>query len=324
MSVLPIGEATGSPTYFVAPSKITAILLLCAIVAALGGLLFGLDTAVIAGATHQLSLVFSLNPQWLGFTVSSTLIGTIVGAWYAGYAGDRWGRRDSLRIMATLYVISALGCGLVWNWPALLIFRVLGGIGIGVSSVLGPMYIAEISPAAWRGRLVGIFQVNIVAGILIAYLSNYVVSMLHLGNAEWRWQLGIPVVPSLVFLVFLFTILRSPRWLVKKNRIQEAREVLLQIGEPAVEIELAHVVWSIVLDREGATSRLFSVRNRKPIFLAVSIAMFSQFSGINAVLYYLNDIFAAAGYSRVSAGGQAVIIGLTNMVFTVLGYGPDR
>ena len=300
------------------PPRITGTLARSTVVAALGGLLFGFDTAVISGTTRALSQIFSLTPETLGLTVSSALWGTIAGCVFAGYAADRWGRRDSLRIMAVLYLLSAIGCGLAWNWPTLLVFRILGGVGIGGSSVLGPMYIAEISPAAWRGRLVGVFQFNIVTGILVAYLSNYVISLQGLGGWEWRWQLGVAAIPSAFFMVLLFTIPRSPRWLVKKGRIEEAREVLGKIGEPDVERELADIGQSVVQEQGGSKDHLFSRAHRFPIFLAVFVMVFSQLSGINAVLYYLNDIFTAAGFTKVSAGLQSVVIGFTNLTFTVL------
>src|ERR1700674_5269308 len=182
-------------------------------VSALGGLLFGFDTAVIAGTTHQLTEVYRLTPSLLGLTVSSALWGTVVGAMTAGYPGERWGRRDSLRIMAVFYLLSALGCALEWNWGSLITFRIIGGLGIGGSSVLAPMYIAELSPAKWRGRLVGSFQINIVAGILLAYFSNYLIGRMNLGATEWRWQLGVAAVPAVLFFALLFFIPRSPRWL---------------------------------------------------------------------------------------------------------------
>ena len=166
------------------------------IVAALGGLLFGFDTAVIAGTTHDLTVAYRLTPGLLGFTVASALYGTIIGAMLAGLPGDRYGRRDSLRIMAVLYLVSALGCAFAWNWDALVAFRFIGGLGIGGSSVLGPMYIAEIAPAKWRGRLVGFFQFNIVFGILLAYFSNFVIGQMQFGLAEWRWELGVSAIPA--------------------------------------------------------------------------------------------------------------------------------
>jgi sugar porter (SP) family MFS transporter len=307
-----------NPASSSAPLRVTAVLILSTLVAALGGLLFGFDTAVIAGTTHSLTQVFGLTPGTLGVTVSSALWGTIVGALLAGYAGEKIGRRDGLRVMAVLYLLSAIACALSWSWPVLLAARILGGLGIGGSSVLGPMYIAEVSPARLRGRLVGFFQFNIVVGILLAYLSNYLVSLRHLGVIEWRWQLAVLALPSALFLVLLFAIPRSPRWLVKKKRLHDARNVLARIGEADPDSELSHIVESVESESHLSGEKLFSRNHRLPIFLAMTIAAFSQFSGINAVLYYLNDIFSAAGASATNGGIQAVAVGATNLVFTTL------
>ena len=297
--------------------KLNSTLLKSTVVAALGGLLFGFDTAVIAGATQALKVLYHLSPLGEGFTVASALVGTVIGSMLAGIPGDRYGRRDSLRGMAVLYVVSALGCAFAWNWTALVIFRFIGGLAIGGSSVLGPMYIAEISPAKWRGRLVGLFQFNVVFGILLAYFSNYVLGTMGFGAAEWRWKLGVTAVPAAFFFLMLFGIPRSPRWLVKKGRIDEAREVLRLIGEENYEQELKDIVESI--DAEHVTSdALFTAKYRVPIFLAISIGMFNQLSGINAILYYLNAIFEHAGFSKVSGDLQAVAIGATNLLFTML------
>ena len=293
------------------------VLLRSTVVAALGGLLFGFDTVVISGTTQSLTELFHLTPLSLGVTVSSALAGTIVGSMLAGIPGDAYGRRDSLRILAVLYLISAIGCGLAWNWTALVTFRVIGGLAIGGSSVLGPMYIAEIAPAKYRGRLVGLFQFNVVFGILLAYLSNYLIGTLKLGEAEWRWKLGIAAVPAAIFLVMLFGIPRSPRWLVKKKRIEEAREVLRITGEENYAQELQDIVTSIDAEHHAGDT-LFNGRYGLPIFLAVSIAMFNQLSGINAILYYLNQIFAQAGFNKVSSDLQAVAIGATNLLFTMI------
>lgn len=286
-------------------------------VSALGGLLFGFDTAVIAGTTHQLTEVYHLDANLLGFTVSSALLGTIVGSITAGYPGQKFGRRDSLRIMAIFYVLCAIGCAFAWSWGSLITFRIIGGLGIGGSSVLAPMYIAELSPAEWRGRLVGLFQINIVVGILVAYLSNYVISTMNLGMAEWRWQLGIAAAPALLFFLMLFFIPRSPRWLAMQNRTTEALEVLRLTGHPAPEQELNEIVESIHLERSAASESLWRRKYLLPIFIAVSAGAFNQLTGINACLYYLNDIFAAAGASKYGAGMQSVIIGCTNLLFTL-------
>src|ERR1700674_5422947 len=297
--------------------KLNSYLLKSTVVAALGGLLFGFDTAVIAGTTHALTETSHLSPWVLGMTVSAALWGTILGSMLAGIPGDKFGRRDSLRVMAVLYLVSALGCAFAGNWSQLVLFRFIGGLGIGGSSVLGPMYIAEVAPAKWRGRLVGLFQFNIVFGILLAYLSNYIVGTMRFGLAEWRWKLGIPAVPAIFLLLLLFGLPRSPRWLVKKQRIAEARDVLRLTGEENYEQELQEIIVSIDTEHV-AKDPLFSWKYRLPIFLAVSIGIFNQLSGINAILYYLNDIFAFAGFNKVSSDLQAVAIGATNLVFTML------
>lgn len=302
------------PTPF---SKLNAYLLRSTVVGALGGLLFGFDTVVISGTTQGLTEVYHLSPLLEGITVASALLGTIIGAMTAGIPGDKYGRRDSLRLMAVMYIVSALGCALAPNWYTLLVFRVVGGFAIGGSSVLGPMYIAEIAPAKWRGRLVGFFQFNVVFGILLAYFSNYLVGLFELGAAEWRWKLGVAAIPAAAFLLMLFGIPRSPRWLAKKGRIDEAREVLRQIGETNYEQELREIVESIDAEHVGHEV-FFSRKYRLPIFLAITIGLFNQLSGINAILYYLNDIFAHAGFSKVSSDLQAVAIGATNLIFTMI------
>jgi len=299
--------------------RINAVMLRSAIVAALGGLLFGFDTAVISGTTHALTELYHLTPGSLGFTVLIALVGTTVGAMFAGIPGDRFGRRDSLRGIAILYLISSLGCAWAGNWYTLLFFRVVGGIGIGASSVLSPMYIAEIAPARLRGRLVGLFQINIVIGILVAYLSNYLIGLSGLGGNEWRWKLGVCAIPSALFFVMLFRIPRSPRWLAEKGRVAEARTVLERTGEADVENQLQEIIASINLEHGQESEALFQRRYMLPIFLAITIGMFNQLSGINAVLYYLNDIFARAGFSKISGDVQAVAIGATNLLFTLVG-----
>lgn len=296
--------------------KLNFVLLRSSVVAALGGLLFGFDTIVISGTTQSLTDLFHLTPLSLGVTVSSALAGTILGSMLAGIPGEKYGRRDSLRILAVLYLLSAVGCAIAWNWTSLVAFRVVGGLAIGGSSVLGPMYIAEIAPAKYRGRLVGLFQFSVVFGILLAYFSNYVIGTLGFGTVEWRWKLGVAAVPALIFLLMLFGIPRSPRWLAKKGRLDEAREVLRITGEEHYEQELRDIVASIDAEHH-AGDFLFNGRYNLPIFLAVSIAMFNQLSGINAILYYLNQIFAQAGFSKVSSDLQAVVIGATNLIFTM-------
>ncbi len=298
--------------------RMNPVLVRATVVAALGGLLFGFDTAVIAGTTAQLRELFDLNSFQLGFTVSMALWGTVVGSIFAGIPGDRYGRRSSLRLMAILYFVSAAGCAVAWDWYSLMAFRFIGGLGVGGASVLGPMYIAEIAPARWRGRLVGFFQFNVVFGIMLAYFSNFLVGLGGFGAAEWRWKLGIEAAPAAFFFFALFGIPRSPRWLVKQQHIEEARQVLIATGEEQVGQELADIVQSIDAEHGRATEGLFRRKYRLPIFLAVSVAFFNQLTGINAILYYLNDIFASAGFNKVSGDLQSVAVAATMAATTIL------
>jgi MFS transporter, SP family, arabinose:H+ symporter len=286
---------------------------------ALGGLLFGFDTVVIAGAIDSLVKLYGLNPHEKGFTVAIGLVGTVIGALGAGHVGQRLGSRETLRITALLYLASAFGCGLAWNWDAFMVFRFVGGLGIGASSVLGPVYIAELSPAKWRGRLVAAFQLNVVFGVMVAYVSNYVIHTLNLGAAEWRWQVGVAAAPAAAFLVLLFSIPRSPRWSASRGRNAEALEVLKLMGDPDPEAELEDIRTALLQEHATAHERVFKWKYRYPLFLAISIGAFNQLAGINAILYYLNDIFAAAGFSSASSYEQAMAIGATNFVFTIVG-----
>jgi sugar porter (SP) family MFS transporter len=286
---------------------------------ALGGLLFGFDTVVISGAIDALVKLYHLSPQGKGWTVAIALIGTVAGSFGAGVAGQKLGGRETLRITAVLYVVSAIGSALAWNWPSLMVFRFIGGLGIGASSVLGPVYIAELSPAKWRGRLVGAFQFNVVFGILVAYTSNYLIRLLHLGAAEWRWQVGVAAAPALCFLALLFGIPRSPRWSASKNRIDEALAVLKLMGEPDPETELADIRSALEQEHTSAHEPVFRWKYRYPLFLAITIGAFNQLAGINAILYYLPGIFASAGFSQISGDQQAIAIGFTNLIFTMVG-----
>ncbi|HLH34697.1 MAG TPA: sugar porter family MFS transporter [Alloacidobacterium sp.] len=288
------------------------------VVGALGGLLFGFDTAVISGTTQALTNKFHLSPGMLGFVVSSALWGTVAGAITAGVPGQKYGRRDSLRVMALFYVISALGCALAWNIESLIVFRFISGLAIGGSSVLGPMYIAEIAPPKWRGRLVGFFQVNIVIGILIAYVSNYLIASLQLGATEWRWQLGVAAIPSALFMVMLFFIPRSPRWLTTQSRLDEAYGVLALIGVENPQQELEEIRNSLRQEASAGKDSLWSKQYRLPVFVALTVGAFCQLTGINAILYYLNDIFSLAGASKISGSLQAVAVGAMNLVATLI------
>jgi MFS transporter, SP family, arabinose:H+ symporter len=298
--------------------KLSFHLMKATLTGALGGLLFGFDTVVVSGVIDALVRLYGLSVQMKGWTVAIALIGTVAGAFSAGVAGQKLGGRETLRITALLYVISAIGSALAWSWPSLMVFRFVGVVGIGASSVMGPVYIAEIAPAKWRGRLVGIFQFNIVVGLLAAYASNYVIRVLQLGAAEWRWQLGVAAFPAIAFMILLSGIPRSPRWSASRNRIEEALAVLKQMGEPDPRAELDDIRAALREEHASADEPVFRWKYRYPLFLAISIGAFNQLTGINAILYYLNNLFAAAGFSQISSDQQAIAIGVTLLIFTIL------
>jgi sugar porter (SP) family MFS transporter len=309
----PNGNAGGEPL------QINSRLLGATLVAALGGLLFGFDTIVISGCQNQLKALFQLDSFQQGFMTASAIIGTVVGALTAGRPGDRFGRRDSLKAAGALYFICALGCALAWGFWPLIGFRIIGGVAVGASSVLGPLYLAEISPARWRGRLVAFFQLNIVVGVLLAFLSNFGLGRLGLGDAEWRWKLGVQALPAAAFFVLLFFIPRSPRWLMMKGVEGEAVAVLHGLGTLNVTAQVAAIRESLHQELRGKVEPLFCRPHAKPIFLAVAVAMFNQLDGINALMYYLNPIFSMAGFTKVSGDMQSVVVGLANLLATMAG-----
>lgn len=288
-------------------------------VAALGGLLFGFDTAVIAGTTNALKVYFHLTPITLGVTVSCALWGTVVGSLLASVPVERFGNRDSLRIVGVLYILSALGCASSSTWVGFLLFRFLGGIAIGGCSIFAPMYIAETSPAKIRGKLVGCFQLSIVTGILVAYASNYGIGLLHLGPHQWRAELGVAALPSLLFFIALAFIPRSPRWLLKHGRTTEAEQALAAIGFQDFSLEAQRIRASFAIHPEQRSTSILSPAFRRPLLIALALGLFNQLSGINAILCYVNDIFAQAGFTSVSSGEQAVFVGLANLLFTIVG-----
>lgn len=309
-----------SPARETSPTgRLTAGLLLSALIAALGGLLFGFDTAVISGTTDWLKSQFNLTEFTLGFTVASALIGTIIGSITVGRPADALGRRGILFVLAILYFVSAVGCAAAWGWWSFMAFRFLGGLAVGGASVVSPMYIAEISPARLRGRLVAITQFNIVLGILLAYLSNYLIGQLNLGASEWRWMFGVMALPSIVFFLLLFVTPQSPRWLIALGRDEEARGILEKCGtDPdCLDEEIREIQASLDVQHHSLREPFFCRKYLKPILLAVAIAAFNQLSGINALIYYTPHIFKMAGAGAQSALFQSVIIGFTNLVFTM-------
>lgn len=291
----------------------------------MGGFLFGFDTAVISGAEQWIQREWSLSQGMIGQMVAMALYGTVIGALIAGKPADIFGRKKSLLIIGWLYLISALGSAAAPDIWSLMIFRIIGGLGVGASSVVAPMYIAEIAPAAQRGRLTALFQFNLVLGILAAYASNYVIGQFEPEN--WRLMLGIEVVPSALFLGLLVMVHESPRWLLLfKKDAQQAMKVLCLTMTQTEAVETLKEIQS----SSGAVSAIglkefFSTRYRKPILLAFLIAFFNQVSGINAVIYYAPRIFELAGMEHQAALLSTSGIGLVNMVFTVLGvYLIDR
>ncbi|MFT4073912.1 MAG: sugar porter family MFS transporter [Asticcacaulis sp.] len=284
------------------------------VIASLAGLLFGFDTAVISGVTHALRDVYQLDDQGLGLAVSVALWGTFFGALFMGRLGDAIGGRDALRVIGLMYILASLGCALSPSLPLFVVSRFVVGLAIGGSSVLAPVYISEIVPAERRGALVGLFQFNIVFGILLAYLSNYLVGQMIADASVWRWKLGLAALPATVFFLLLFTIGQSARWLAAKGRIDEAVKSLTQLGIPDPAATIADFQKSDV-----GQGKLSWTKHKKPILFALLLALFNQFTGINAILYYLNDIFAAAGFSAVSADLQSVAVGGANLAATLLG-----
>jgi sugar porter (SP) family MFS transporter len=301
------------------PLKFNATLLGATLVAALGGLLFGFDTIVISGCQTQLKTLFQLDTFQQGFMTASAIIGTVIGALFAARPGDVYGRRDSLKVAGALYFICALGCALSWGFWPLIAFRIIGGIAVGASSVLGPLYLAEISPAQWRGRLVAFFQFNIVLGVLLAFVSNFGIGTLGFGEMEWRWKLGVQALPAAAFFALLFFIPRSPRWLMMKGIEGEAADVLRSLGTSNVSAQLTAIRESLHQEFRGKVERLFCRAHAKPIFLAITVAMFNQLDGINGLMYYLNPIFTMAGFTKVSGDMQSVVVGLANLVATMVG-----
>ncbi len=299
------------------------VLLTSAIAAALGSFLFGFDTAVISGTTETLRHLYSLSENGLGFTVASALIGTLFGSLLVGRPSDRWGRRPVLTVLAVVFLVSAIGCGLAWNWYALLFFRWLGGVAIGGTSVVSPVYITEIAPARRRGLLVAVSQLNIVVGILAAYFSNYLVAYV-LGPehpAVWRWMFAVAAAPSVAFFIASTLIPESPRWLVKKGNRSEAQTVLARFGHEDPLREAEEIEQSLKSERSEGHQRLFQRRYLKPLLLAAMVAAFNQLDGINAIIYYTADIFRMAGADKASALMQSVIVGLTNLVMTIIAMG---
>ena len=300
-------------------SRMKALVIRSAVVAALGGLIFGFDTAVISGVEKQIQDVFSLSDAMLGFTVTTALIGTIVGALTAGRPADRYGRKKMLYVIGIFYVVGALGSALAPNVELLMFFRFLGGLGVGAASVCAPIYTAEVAPPANRGRLVGLVQFNIVLGILLAYASNAVVRAVIPGENSWRWMLGVMVVPAIVFLLLLPTVPETPRWLAADDQWDAATATSKRLCSTPEEsdFQMGEIRTSLAAAENAPNVPFFTRGHGKVIMLAVTIAFFNQMSGINAILYYAPRVMQEAGASDSAAYLMSVAVGGMNLIATM-------
>ena len=301
--------------------KAPAPVLRSTIIAALGGLLFGFDTAVISGTTGALERVFQLTAGSLGFTVAIALVGTVVGSIVAGKPSDRFGRKRALLAIAALYTASSIGTGVAWDWYSFLFFRFLGGIAVGGASVVSPMYIAEISPAKIRGRLVAMQQFNVCLGICLAYVSNYAIAVATFipGEVQWRWMFAIQAFPSALFFLLIFAIPESPRWLVERRRVEEAKRILQSLQAVDVDREMAEIVQSFEHRLGSDGEPLFCWKYRFPIMAAVVLAAFNQLTGINALLYYAPKVFAMGNSNAQAALLQSIPVGIMLVISTTIG-----
>jgi sugar porter (SP) family MFS transporter len=287
---------------------------------ALAGFLFGFDTVVISGAEKTIQSLWSLSPGLHGIAMASALYGTVVGSLLGGWPADRFGRKATLLWIGVLYFVGAVGSALAPNVVTFIIARVIGGLGIGISTVVAPMYISEIAPPKYRGRLAGMFQFNIVFGILIAFVSNALLA--STGDNAWRWMLGVAAFPSLLYAVFCFGLPESPRWLLSRKGDREAGLQVLQRIEPNVsKAEIAAEADAIITasSEQASSGHFWTRRLRKPIMLAILVAFFNQLSGINAILYFAPRIFELTGLGAKAALLQSIGIGITNLVFTFVG-----
>ena len=288
------------------------------ITSALAGFLFGFDTVVISGAEQKIQSLWNLSPGLHGMAMAAALYGTVVGSLFGGWPTDKFGRKATLIFVGLLYILAAVGCGFAWDVISFVIARFIGGLGIGLSTVAPPLYISEISPPAYRGRLAGMFQFNIVFGILVAFASN--AALAGIGDNAWRWMLGVAAFPSILYTVMCFALPESPRWLIGRKGDRAAGLKVLKLIEPgATEAQVeAHADEILAASSERVTSSHFwTWRLRIPILLAFLIAYFNQLSGINAILYFAPRIFGLTGSENALA--QSVGIGFTNLMFTFVG-----
>lgn len=307
--------SSGGPT-----QSLKARLLFWSVTSALAGFLFGFDTVVISGAEKTIQALWNLSPGMHGVAMAAALYGTVLGSLLGGWPTDKFGRKKTLLVIGVLYLISAIGCAYSWDFASFTIARFIGGLGIGISTIVAPLYISEIAPPAYRGRLAGMFQFNIVFGIVVAYGSNFLLQ--DMGANAWRWMLGVAAFPSICYTLFCFGLPESPRWLLGKKRDREAGVRVLQMIDPQAPPAKIQALADEIMaaSSERATSSSFwSSRLRLPILLAILIAFFNQLSGINAILYFAPRIFEMTGLGAKAALLQSVGIGITNLCFTFVG-----
>ena len=294
------------------------VLLKCTIASALGGLLFGYDTVIINGAMLDLVKYFHLTPAIQGWTVSSALVGCILGTILIGKPGDTFGAQRLLQLLAVMFLTSSVGCGLAPTISVFILFRFIGGLAIGGASVLCPVYISEISPPKHRGLLASTFQLAIVSGILLSLISNYL--LLNIGDQNWRWMLFSGALPAVAFFLMLLVIRKSPRWLVKKGRIEEAKKNIEDLSSHEIDTDqtIQEIRESINIENEGKRINIFKKPYRKITFIGIFVGIFSQLTGIGVVFYYSAQIFSIAGFSSDTSMLQSVILGVTNLIFTLI------
>ncbi|WP_341728085.1 sugar porter family MFS transporter [Brooklawnia sp.] len=306
-------------------SGANSLVIRSAIVASIGGLIFGFDTAVISGTTTSLERVYDLSSSGLGFTVAIATIGTIIGAMFSGQLADKYGRHLMLFIIGGFYLVGALGTAFApeaaFGHNVFMLFRFLGGIGVGMSSVCAPIYTAEIAPPAQRGRLVGLVQFNIVLGILLAYLSNFIIRQIVSEENAWRWMLGVMAFPAIIFVLLLFTVPETPRWLMAHGREDEGIRISRSLCRTQEEsdLQIAEIRAQLAQDAESRATKVpfFTKRYRKVILMAFAIAMFNQLSGVNAILYYAPVVMQQAGASDNASYLMSVAVGFMNLIATM-------
>jgi SP family xylose:H+ symportor-like MFS transporter len=298
-------------------------ILFIALSTALGGLLFGYDTAVISGAIGNLNEYFHLTPVETGWAISSALVGCLIGAFFSDYLSNKFGRKATMIITAILFILNSVGTALPNSFTIFVLFRIVGGIGVGIASMVVPMYIAEIAPPKRRGALVGNYQLAIVIGIVVVYFVNYFIALqgdAHWNlNIGWRWMFGSEIIPSILFLVFIFLIPESPRWLLQKGKSEQAVAVLEKINLPEDVAQLqSEIQNSLEQEDKGQWNNLINPIYKKALFVGIGLSILQQLTGINAILYYAPEIFKSLGSSTDASLLETSILGVVNLIFTLL------